>query len=89
VSDDRKVSVEDIPRFIERLIDAEEANEYETLCFRKENERLNNIINELEKDMNNYYEEYKDVDDIVISENAIVIKMYLDKLKELKEKKDE
>lgn len=49
-------------------------------------QKRDNIINELEKDMNNYYEEYKDVDDIVISENARVIKIYLDKLKELKEK---
>ena len=87
MSDDRKVSVEDIPKFIERLIDTEDATEYESLCFQKETERLNNIINEMEKFLKINIEK----DDYDLTEyNKGVNNAYnhtLDKLKELKENK--
>lgn len=65
----------------------------------KEIERLNNIINELEKELNKKIEAIKTIKDM-LGENAKVVNphieileteynYFLDKLKELKENKDE
>ena len=53
----------------------------------KEITRLNNIIDELEKELKEAYEEYKDVEDISLKIMAQTSKVILGKIKYLKEGK--
>ena len=53
----------------------------------REIERLNNIIDELERYLEQEWLEWKDVEDSVVKHEAQAYKDILDKLKELKERK--